>query len=63
MRTASSAARPLASSRFGASGSISRTRPSDCILFPVRNACISWYFVNFQYPVAASGTGGGGAVS
>ena len=31
----------LASSRLDASGSISRARPSDCILFPVRSACIS----------------------
>lgn len=60
--TASSAANDLPSPLFTESGSNSVTSPSR-VPFPVRNACITLCFVNFQYPVVASGCCGGDAVS
>ena len=60
--TASSAAKPAPSPRFTASGSISDIRPS-LFACPVRIFCMMVCFVNFQYPVLASGSEGCGAVS
>lgn len=60
--TVSSAANDLPSPLFTASGSNSVTNPS-LVPCPVRKACITLYFVNFQYPVVASGCCGGVAVS
>lgn len=58
-RTASSGARAPFSSRFIASGSM----PSREFGLFSRRFCITWCFVNFQYPVVASIEGGCGAVS
>jgi hypothetical protein len=66
VRTASSPAklRPISASRTTASGSISRTTFSTARpVFPVHRPCVTRCFVNRQYPVDASGRGGGGAVS
>ena len=65
-RTASSPTklRPISASRTTASGSISRTTFSAARpVFPVHRPCVTRCFVKRQYPVDASGRGGGGAVS